>query len=459
MKKLLVPYYKLTFLALAVCLCSCKKFVAIEPSSDLINSDAVFKTDETATAAINGIYIHMRQLSNSLTNGGLGLFTGLSGDEIYNTASSATYDPFYKNSIPPENATIQRNFWTDAYAAVYKTNAVIEGLNRSTRIDISLKNQLIGEAKVVRSLYYFYLVNLFGNVPLITSTDYHINEKMPRIPVAQVYEQITNDLLEAEELLSASYPSLGKVRPNKWTATALLARVYLYQKNWQAAETKAAAIINSGAYSLEPDLTVLFLKDNQETIWEVAPRNEAGNTAQGANFVPSAPTARPSFAVTPHLLNAFETGDQRKSSWTKRNIVNGLSYYYPYKYKVKSSPTPTEYNIVFRLAEQYLIRSEARAQQGNLLDSEMDLNIIRNRAGLPNTLATTQMELLSAIEQERRIELFSEWGHRWFDLKRTVKIDAVLSAEKPSWQSFAALYPIPYSQLELNTYLTQNPGY
>jgi hypothetical protein len=433
--------------------------VEIEPAPNLINSDAVFSSDVTAIAAMDGIYIKMRGLSLSVANGGLSLFTGLSGDEIYNTTSSTVYDPFFKDSIPSENTTIQRNFWTEAYTTIYRANAMMEGLNKSTTLTDSLKKQLLGETKVVRSLYYFYLVNLFGDVPLVVTSNYTTNEKMPRTALSQTYQQIITDLIEAENLLKPTYPSAGKARPNKWTATALLARTYLYQKNWLQAEAKASTVINSGPYSLVTNVSNAFLKNSAETIWEIAPGNEASNTVEGVNFNPSSTTVKPTFALTTYLLNGFESGDQRKLNWVKSNTVGGTIYYYPYKYKVRSSATVTEYNIALRLSEQFLIRSEARMQQGNLSGGQADLNVVRSRAGLPNISATTQERLLLAVEQERRVEFFSEWGHRWLDLKRTGRIDAVMSSAKPNWQSFAALYPIPYSQLQLNVFLAQNPGY
>jgi hypothetical protein len=151
--------------------------------------------------------------------------------------------------------------------------------------------------------------------------------------------------------------------------------------------------------------------------------------------------------------------------------------YCPFKYKLNSSdPTITtstltanmkEYFMVLRLGEQYLIRAEARAKLGNSGGAQSDLNSIRNRAGLANySGATDQTSLVTAILNERRHELFSEWGNRWFDLKRTGNIDAVMSVVTPqkskgttSWQSFQQLYPIPITELQLAPNITQTNGY
>lgn len=86
--------------------------------------------------------------------------------------------------------------------------------------------------------------------------------------------------------------------------------------------------------------------------------------------------------------------------------------------------------------------------------------MIRNRAGLNNTTAVDVSSLLSAIEHERRVELFAEWGHRWFDLKRWNRASSVLNSVKsPNWQSTDVLYPIPFAQIQANTFLSQNEGY
>jgi hypothetical protein len=118
-------------------------------------------------------------------------------------------------------------------------------LSGAKNLTLGLRSQLIGEAKFVRAFCYFYLVNLFGDVPLVTSTSYTVNTGLGRTSVNEIYQQIIQDLKEAQEMLSTSYPTPGKVRPNKWAATALLARAYLYMGNWADAEAQATAIIDA----------------------------------------------------------------------------------------------------------------------------------------------------------------------------------------------------------------------
>lgn len=442
------------------CLTSCKKFLQVNPSSSLIETNDVFSNDQTALAAVSGVYVQIRLSTTALANSGTSLYTGLSSDEIYNTSSSSTADPFFTNSLLSNNSTINTSFWASSYSNIYKINAIIEGLEASSNITDSVKIQLVGEMKIVRALYYFYLVNLFGDVPLIVSTDYQVNSTMPRIATAKIYEQIISDLKDAEGKLKTSYPDKDRARPNKWTASALLARVYLYNKDWVNAESEATSVINAGIYSLTPSagLGNAFASGSLETIWQIASDNS--NTAEASNFVPPSSTVKPTYAITNFLLNTFEVGDLRKTAWLGKNTVNGQDFYYPFKYKNKSTAPITEYEIVLRLAELYLVRAEARVQQEEA-NAVNDLNVIRNRAGLPDySGAIDKDSLLAAIAHERQTELFSEWGHRWLDLKRTNTIDAVLGTEKGSnWQPYDAFYPIPFAQLQLDVYLTQNPGY
>jgi starch-binding outer membrane protein, SusD/RagB family len=140
--------------------------------------------------------------------------------------------------------------------------------------------------------------------------------------------------------------------------------------------------------------------------------------------------------------------------------VAGKIYNYPWKYKIRDIGLPlTEYNMVIRYAEILLIRAEAKAHLNKLDEAIDDLNLIRSRAGLPLLTIADQASLLKAIEHERRIELFAEWGHRWFDLKRTGRATEILAPLKPAWKPSAMLFPIPQNERLRNPLLTQNPGY
>lgn len=444
----------------AFSICGCKKFVSISPSNQLITSDAVFSNDNTALSAVDGMYVQLRTATPSMFNGGLSIYGGLSADDIYNTSVSTNYDPFYQNLIPSTNGTISGIFWSSPYNVIYRTNAIIDGLNNSNGVSSNVKNQLLGEVKFIRALAYFYLINLYGDVPLILTKDYQVGSLLPRTPVAEVNKQITSDLVNAQGLMGSAYPSQGKSRPNAMVATALLSRVYLYQKDWTNAMTQASSVINSNTYSLVTDLTKVFTINSQETIWEIASPSETRNSAEGSTFIPASGTVKPAFAINNYLLNSFEGGDKRKGSWLGSNTVSGTQYYFPSKFKNRTITSVTEYDVVMRLAEQYLIRAEAEANLNQLPQAVADLNLIRARAGLAAlTTSLSQTQVISAVYQERRVELFAEWGHRWFDLKRSGSIDAVLAIEKNNWQPYKALFPIPNQQIIYNNNLIQNPSY
>lgn len=440
------------------CISSCTKMVIVNPPGDQIESSVVFKDVPTATAAVVGIYNNMMVSNSQITNGGLSIYSSVSADELIPNAPSADLAAIYTNNISISSG-INNAYWQRMYNFIYQANAIIEGVNGSG-FDGTTKNQLIGEAKFVRAFCYFYLSCLYGDVPLELSTDYRVNMSMARTPKADVWLQIEKDLQDAQNSLPTSYPTTGRVRPNKWTATALLARLYLYEQKWTSAETQATAIINSGMYSLGASLTTIFGSASSEAIWQLMPTVASSNTAEGNIFIPSNNSVVPAYYLASFLLNAFDSKDKRRTSWVRSNTINGVTYNYPYKYTIKSSTTVTEYNMVFRLSEQYLIRSEARGQQNNIVGASSDLNMIRKRAGTDTlSAAVSKDQCIDAIYKERQLELFTEWGHRWFDLIRTGKIDSVLNAEKPGWRPTAALFPIPNSEILANPFLTPNPGY
>jgi hypothetical protein len=446
----------------------CKKFVEIKNPRNQLVTEETFSNDQTATSAVAGLYNRMMNTNLYFMNGALSLYLGLTSDEIYNTSSSTDVDQFTNNSLLANNGIIKSNFWGEAYSRIYHANAIIEGLNSSRTVTDSVRRQLTGEALFVRALFYFYMVNLFGDLPLVLSTDYDGNSKLPRTPAAEIYRQIISDLTSARDLLPSYYvttPSFSKdrVRANKWAAKALLARVYLYKNDWPNAEAQTTDVINSGLFSLQSLDNVFSVSTPQESILQLLPASSSSrNSAEGGVFIPSSNSIIPPFVLTPSLLNSFEPNDGRKAVWTDSSKVGNPQrlYYYPKKYKVRSATAKTEYEMVLRLAEQYLIRAEARAQQNNIQGSHSDINKVRNRAGLPDTDADDPARLMKAIENERRWEFFTEFGHRWLDLKRWGKLDSVLTILKGSnWQTTDALFPLPISEIQLHPLLTQNPGY
>lgn len=450
--------------AFAACLffTSCDSFVEVDLPSSQLNTSAVFEDKATANAAMTDIYSKLRD-NGVLAGTASGNSVALSAyaDELtYYGSSTGATQFFYANTILPANSTVA-GWWSFSYNQIYSANTVYQGVSASTKLAQTDKDQLMGEALFVRALVHFYLVNLFGNVPYITGTNYEENMVVHRMPASEVYSRVIADLEMAKALLPVDYFGGTRIRPNKLVASALLARVYLYNGNYAEASNAASAVINEASiYSLEPNQGNAFLKDSPSTIWQLIPQTEGRNTNEGASFIFNA--GPPPFgALRNELVNAFEPGDLRKTHWTGAITSGANTWYHAYKYKKRSATASTEeYSIMLRLPEMYLIRAEARARQGELTNAIDDLNAIRSLAGLSPTAAVTQPDLLTAILQERRVELFTECGHRFFDLKRFGQIDAVLSVLKPDWTSTEALFPVPESELLLNPNLApQNPGY
>ncbi|BAV06954.1 RagB/SusD domain-containing protein [Filimonas lacunae] len=435
----------------------CKKLTEVGVPKNQIASSGVFLDQAGAEAAIAGMYGGLYSSSNSTSSNiptygaGISLLNGLLADEL--TYNGTTFDQYTTNGLVSNESNVA-NVWTDSYAAIYRANAIIEGVAVSS-FPTAYKNQATGEALFIRAFCHFYLVNLYGDVPLMTTTVVQDNQTASRAAASLVYNQIITDLEQAVTLLTETYPSgSNRTRVNKYAAAALLARVYLYHGDNDKAEAAATQVINAAAlYTLPGDLSTVFLTSSTEAIWDFD-TSVFGYPFVGAQTVPNAGVI-PYFVVMPNLLAAFEVNDKRKASWV--NI--SADYYYPYKYHTKTKVNQ-EYDVVLRLAEQYLVRAEARAQQKNLTGATEDINVIRKRAGLGNTPAATQGELLAAVAQERRVELFSEWGHRWLDLKRTAKVDSVITALKPGlWETTDALYPVPSAERTKNVNLSQNLGY
>lgn len=440
----------------------CDSFVEVELPSGQLTTATVFKDRATTDAAMVSIYASLRD-AGMLTGNSVSITTkmGAYTDELnYYGISSGTTLNFYNNTLLPTNPQVV-TWWRTAYSQIYAANSVIQGVTASTSLANADKNQFIGEALFVRSLLHFYLMNLYGDVPYVTETDYQQNSTIGRTSANLLYSKIIEDLKTSYSLLPEGYLNADRTRPNKAVAMALLSRVYLYSKAWAEASDAASSLINNtGTYKWESNLSKIFLKESTVTIWQYKPTLEGQNSAEGASMILlTGPPA--DVALNPNFVNAFEIGDQRKQTWIGSVSKGASTWYFTNKYKIKvKTTTSTEYSILFRLAEQYLIRAEARAQQGNLTGAKEDLNKIRQNAGLGNTTAVSQQEILDAIMNERRFELFTESAHRFFDLKRNGQLDSKLTGVKNGWNSTDGLLPIPESELTLNpSLLPQNPGY
>lgn len=437
---------------------SCDSFVDVElPNSQLTNV-AVFDNMTTANAAMAGLYSNLRDASILRGgSGGISYYLGLYTDELDYYQQSPT-NQFYTNTLVASEAEVL-DIWNQTYKHIYAANAIIEGTANSTNLSETGRKQLRGECLFIRGILHLNLLNVFGDIPYITRTDYLENSKVKRVSENVVYDAIIADLKEASNLLPEAYPTNERVRPNRAAALAILARAYLYHKQYADALNSASAVITNPLYVWENDLTKTFLKGSTSTIWQFMPNSNTNYTPESEAIL----TSRPSLvALTPEFINAFETGDRRKISWIGSVTVGTETWYYNYKYKHNPAVggNTTEYSIILRLAEQYLIRAEAKLMSGDLDGARDDLNVIRHTAGLNNTSALTVEELLTEIIRQRRFELFTEFGQRFFDLKRTGRLDSELKPKKQGWDSNDRLWPIPQKEILANPNLNpQNPGY
>jgi len=456
---------------------SCRKLVTVPQPINSITTTEQFNSDAQANSAMAGVYVGMAGGRLSFSNGYPAILGGMSADDLfYYGISDPIMMTFPVNQLVANNS-YTGTMWTTAYKAIYNSNAVIEGIAASTSglLHDTVRQRLTAEAKFVRAFSYFYLVNLFGDVPLVQTVDFNKVRYMARTPVNGVYLQIIQDLKDAQSVLTAD-SAKERIIPNKWVATAMLARVYLYKGEYENAAAQATAVINNTAvYNLESNLNNVFLSTSREAIWQLKQGTNdittKNATVEGFSFLPNPlATAKAPYCLTTSLLNAFETGDNRRTAWVNSTSFGGAGLnYYPYKYKVGqanySNNAPTEYNMVFRLAEMYLVRAEAAANgaAGGTATAITDLNTIRSRAGLTALpVSLTQAQVIVAVAKERQTELFAECGHRWLDLKRTGKAHEVLSVlswKQPWTGDYQLLYPIPLSEIDADPVLQQNPGY
>lgn len=478
-------------------LSACDGLISISEPTDRIPTSVAFSTDQLANAAMNGVYLSLLSSNGTMTKGfscgAATLFGALSSDELTIFQGQSGSPELFKinaNHIIVTGTPGSLNSptdiaWSSAYNVIYNANAVIEGIaaSKSGLLHDNVRATITAEAQFIRAFCYFYLVNFYGDVPIVLSTRYNTEATRSRSPQSEVYRQIAKDLEDARAALPEDYSAAGgrRVRVNKWAATALLARVALFTGDYSTAAAMATEVINhSSQFALETDLRDIFLATSREAIWQLDQQisNSASNaTPDGLLLVPNArfdgtDTGYVSYNPSPQLLQAFEPGDARRRVWID-SIVDYTTHqrlYYVSKYQTGDyndvpGGTPAELYMVLRLAEQYLVRAEAAAHNagGGLAQAVGDLNIIRRRAGLPDLPGNlTQPALLDAVAREWQTELFCEWGFRWFNLKRTGKARAALSSiplKQPWAGDHQLLYPVPPADISLSPNIKQNPGY
>ncbi|MFD2584431.1 RagB/SusD family nutrient uptake outer membrane protein [Pedobacter vanadiisoli] len=438
---------------------SCKKFLEVQPQLQVDQDQAIINAGTAATAA-NGLFNLLA--ANGYYGSNFPALSYLSAGDIQWSGSQADPNEITKHLTSATNGYVQ-SAWTAIYKTISQANYIIDKVPTVSDplLTTALKNQYLGEAYFVRALAYFDLARGWGGVQLIlkptnNSSD---NSNIPRSSLADTYVQVLKDLNSAETLVPAA---VNRNRVSLRTVQALKARFYLYQKNWALAEQFATLVINdNGNYSLVAPYSAFFANNavaTNESVLELA--YTTSNTNGHSNWwLPPALGGRrewsPNDALVA-LLNNPAIGGNRNSLIAQTappgNLWYGKLYY--------RNPLGTDPAYVIRIAELYLIRSEARAQQGNLVgtnSAQTDLNAVRSRAGLSATTAATLSDILLALEKERQVEFPFE-ADRWFNLVRTDRAQAVLALP----DKHLYLFPIPYNETLVDPQLAgpnRNPGY
>ena len=468
--------YKIGIAALSVALTfvasSCQKQLFQEPVNSLSPASA-FATPDRAEKASVGMYDQLQNLN--FFGGRVLIYVDVRGTDVN--------PPSYFNPLPQfvtvtSSETYTSGAWAGAYRTIGEANLFLGNISITTGISAAKLNQYTGEAKFIRSLCYFYLVNMFAQpyaftagathpgVPLVltsSSAPFDASNQIPRSSVAAVYNQIEADLLDAETKLPLNYgdPTFSDVaRATKGAARALLARLYLYKGDYTKANAYTDKIITSPApdnYILNTDpLTPFRTYTTRESIFSVAMNgadNPNTNNALGQHYNP---TKRGDIQVSPDYIALMDiTKDLRY-----KNLIlpptGGV--YYTNKYVNTNDWVP-----VLRYSEQLLIKAEALANlaAGTTADPTAILlvNQVRARSLATPVAPATKADLITAILTERRIELAFE-GQGEFDYLRTgrgIPAHSIVTAQ--AYGSNYVILPIPKYDTDKNPNLAQNPGY
>ena len=445
--------------SLIAILTSCNEFLQEVPNDSIPSATAITNAG-TARAAIIGAYDRVQgyYASDYPT---LGTITA---DNVVFNGTLSQYLQLDQNAIPTDNVTTV-SAYQGIYRAINSANSIIASLPAITDplLPTAEKNQILGEAYFIRALGYFDLARGWGGVQLELkpTTDLSVLKGIKRSTLDQTYDQVLADLNQSEQLLP-DIKALDKPtrnRAQKPAVRALRARLHLYRKQWADAETDASLVISDSIstssitrFKLVKPYKTFFTSPflSSESVFELTFSTNDKNSFWNLWYPSSGGgqyTLKPSDSFVAQVNNPA-IGGSRKSliALSAKNEVYGVLY--------NTSASSTDPSYVIRIAELYLIRAEARAQQNNLSGALADLNKIRARADVPASTAATQADIIKAIETENSIEFAFE-SHRWFDLARTGRTGVVLGVTNTNlW-----LFPIPYSDIQSDPDVTQNPGY
>ena len=493
MKHIINVFFILLTVVVLTTFNSCQKdWLSPPPENILIKTDSTFSKDENAIKFVNACY-------SQLTDWQTSVFSWMG-------VSSITSDDADKGSDPGDNGTDKdqmdnftygptslsiKEVWSAYYIGVARCNQAIDNVPKFTNVSAELRNRYVAEAKFLRAFYYFNLVRVYGDIPKI---DRVFNGDLAavvganvRAPESEIYDLIISDLTEASNVLPAK-PAQDLGRATKGAAQGLLAKVYMYRKNWAKAQELSDQVINSGNYGLEADVATVWRQSTEngiESLFEIQGQDGGEGWGIGGYFVTQGArgTITNGFngwgfnTPTGDLEAEFEAGDLRKDAtiykpgqtlWDGAVVGTDLANL-RHNYKAYASEkAETNYdswwsgkNIrVLRFAEVLLINAEASNELGQTAKAADQINKVRKRAGLSNTSASSQEAMRNAVWHERRVELAMEHD-RFFDLVRQGRAGKVMRAHGKAFvDGKHERFPIPLDQILISQgKLTQNPGY
>lgn len=410
---------------------SCEDFIDLEPT-DSISSEKAIRNEQELKSAIMGCYDALQ--SDGYYGRMLLVINEIASDNAYNAGTILEYDNYNKNNVHPDN-TLNEDLWKAIYIGINRCNTAIYYTNKLNNISASKKEEYIAELSFLRALNYYNLTRLYKDIPLrLEPTLDEDNLNTPLSEQADIYVQILEDLSNANNRLTNSNPFFA----SDLAVKTLLAKVNLELKNYVTASNYADSVINGGKHLSAEYSELFFTEENDESIFELSYTELLSDKNRLAEYcLPKQFGGRFEIAPEEELINSFELNDKR------RNLFPGTQSYCN-KYESIASGADNIY--IFRLAELYLLRAEAKANvTGNLYEIRNDINKIRNRAGIDSTFTTSYDELLLLIEEERRHEFAFE-AHRWFDLIRTDRADDILGINQEQFH-----FPIPLSEINSNT--------
>ncbi len=484
MKKIYINY---SLCLLMVLFASCKKFIDLTPL-DQANVENSFQSAADANLAVMGVYDALQ--SNSYAED-MALLTELISDNAriqpsrQGDAGKGDYRELETFQITDQNNFLQ-NRWSAAYRGIARANNLLDKIEQITFTDSTLKNQYIGEAKFLRSVFYFDLVRFFGGVPLSSATITNTTDafSITRSTEAEVYNAIITDLTNASTVLPLTYSAAQMGRATKGAAKALLSKVYLTNKQAELALPLLRELTKAPyTYILLPTYAAAFDTDNNaETIFEIqytsivpgegnalpnfflTNDNLSGREIYGASYLgtPGQGVCLP----TDELYNSYEATDARRTYTLLKyaSRQEGIDLYVVYKYRgISTSANNAEDNLpLVRHADVLLMLAEAINETAKAPNAEAydAVDAVRKRAGLPVFSRVFDYESFKLkLLDERRWEFAFE-NQRWFDLKRFNKAVEILTAKGYDINPAHLLYPIPRKEVTISQgNITQNPGY